>query len=129
MFQMFKVLASLSREDNLLKKLEDRCAMLTEKLQETEQLLKQVEMQNQSVKEMAADLEKALKENKALLEKVEEGFGKCEKEIQEKLLEIKKTAEQYTADINAKVQSYESKIPSVTEKLNDLHKAVAEFQK
>ena len=55
--------------------------------------------------------------------------NKLEKMIQDKFLEIKRNAEQYTADIDARVQSYESRIPAVSEKLKELRDTVAEFQK
>lgn len=129
MFQCFKVLASLSREDNILEKMDGHYKLLAEKLQETEQLLKQAETQNQSVKEMTAELEKRMSKDIAAIEKIKVEFGKCEKMIQDKFLEIKRNAEQYTADIDARVQSYESRIPAVSEKLKELRDTVAEFQK
>ena len=118
MFQWIKVLNSLSREDNLLEKMEKRYTVLTQKMQETDQKLKE-----------AQELEKKISDNKAALEQIENQIGQYEKMVQDKLREIKNSASKYLDEVNAKVQSYDSNISVITGKLKELHEAVAEFQR
>lgn len=129
MFQCLKVLARLSREDNIIEKMETRYAQLADQLQETETKLKEVKELNRTLEEMASGLRDKISEDKASLEKLESQMENCGKQIQEKFLEIKASADKYLDEMNAKVQSYDSNISAVQKSLKDLREAVAEFQR
>ena len=129
MFQCLKVLARLSREDNILEKMETRYAQLAEQLQETETKLKEVKELNRTLEEMASGLRDKISEDKASLERIETQMENCGKQIREKFFEIKASADKYLDEMNAKVQSYDSNISAVAKSLKDLHEAVAEFQR
>jgi chromosome segregation ATPase len=129
MFQCLKVLARLSREDNIIEKMETRYAQLADQLQETETKLKEVKELNRTLEEMASGLRDKISEDKASLEKLESQMENCGKQIQEKFLEIKASADKYLDEMNAKVQSYDSNISAVEKSLKDLREAVAEFQR
>ena len=129
MFQCLKVLARLSREDNILEKMETRYAQLAEQLQETETKLKEVKELNRTLEEMASGLRDKISEDKASLERIETQMENCGKQIREKFFEIKASADKYLDEMNAKVQSYDSNISAVEKSLKDLREAVAEFQR
>ncbi|MBR4253892.1 MAG: hypothetical protein IKQ16_02260 [Lentisphaeria bacterium] len=123
------MLARLSREDNIIEKMETRYAQLADQLQETETKLKEVKELNRTLEEMASGLRDKISEDKASLEKLESQMENCGKQIQEKFLEIKASADKYLDEMNAKVQSYDSNISAVEKSLKDLREAVAEFQR
>ena len=129
MFHWLKVLNRLSREDNILEKMDNRYSALAQKMQETEQKLKEAQGLYGKAEELASGLKKEIDEGKAFIEKVEAGMETCDKQIQDKLLEIKNSANKYLDEVNAKVQSYDSNISAITGKLKELHEAVAEFQR
>ena len=129
MFRWFKVLAKISREDNILERLEKRHAALTQEMQETESKLKEVQDLHRQAENLASGLRKEIEENRASLEEIEARIETCDKQIQEKLLEIKNAATKYLEEVNSKVQSYDSNISAITGKLQELHEAVAELQR
>ena len=129
MFRWFKVLAKISREDNILERLEKRHAALTQEMQETESKLKEVQDLHRQAENLASGLRKEIEENRASLEEIEARIETCDKQIQEKLLEIKNAATKYLEEVNSKVQSYDSNIYAITGKLQELHEAVAELQR
>lgn len=129
MFRWFKVLAKISREDNILERLEKRNAALTQGMQETESKLKEVQDLHRQAENLASGLRKEIEENRASLEEIEARIETCDKQIQEKLLEIKNAATKYLEEVNSKVQSYDSNISAITGKLQELHEAVAELQR
>lgn len=129
MFRWFKVLAKITREDNILERMEKRHAALTQEMQETESKLKEVQDLHRQVENLASGLKKEIEENRASLEEIGTRIETCDKQIQGKLLEIKNAAAKYLDEVNAKVQSYDSNISDITRKLKDLHEVVAEFQR
>ena len=129
MFRWFKVLAKITREDNILERMEKRHAALTQEMQETESKLKEVQNLHRQAENLASGLKKEIEENRASLEEIGTRIETCDKQIQGKLLEIKNAAAKYLDEVNAKVQSYDSNISDITRKLKDLHEVVAEFQR
>ncbi|MBR4490627.1 hypothetical protein IKP13_08345 [bacterium] len=129
MFQWIKVLSKLSREDSILETMENRYAELTRKMQETDQRLKEAQEQYDKAEALLSSLNKRMEDDKAALEKIEAQMAQCDKQLQDKLLEIKNSAGKYLDEVNSKVQSCDSNISKVAEKMKELHEAVVDFQR
>ena len=147
MFRCFKILLQLSREENILERLESRYAEAEKKLEEfvqkvqtdfdsfkriseeIETQLHKVEELNQSVTKMSEALEQRINEDKTALQNIAVELEKCEKQVLAKLDGIQKSAEQYVAKIHTEIESYETNVSTLGKRMEALKEAVSEFQR
>ena len=147
MFRWFKVLLQISREDNILDKLDARYAKAKKVLDEFDQksrtdfdnfksISNEIELQlhkieelSQSAKKMSESLEQRISEDKAALQNISAELEQCEEKVLGKLDGIQKTAKEYVAKIHTEIQTYEANVSTLGKKMEALKDAVSEFQR
>ena len=136
MFRWFKVLLRISREEDILGKLDARQAEAEKKLEEFERISGEVEAQlrklgelNRAAQTMSEELERRIAEDKNSLRQISAELEKCGEGIREKLDGIQGSAEQYVARIHAEIQAYEANVSTLGEKMEALKEAVSELQR